>query len=387
MVIDILIILLLVSAVYRGREIGFVQQLCSTVGFFGGLLLGAWLEPHTVRLTHSAVSRSMLTLLTTLGMAFLLLAVGEYLGAWLKRKLQLRRINKLDNGLGAVLSIISILVAVWLSAAILKTLPYPGLQGDVRSSRIVRVLSTNLPAAPNIIADLGHLVDPNGFPQVFSGSEPNPGTINLPSSSQLAAAARQDRASVVKIEGQGCGGIVEGSGFVVGSDEVVTNAHVVAGISRPYVEDANGTHSAVAIWFDPNLDLAVLRVPNLAGKPLIINAGHVKHGTAAAALGYPGGGDFTADPASVLDEFTATGRNIYGTGNTNRDVYEVAANIIPGNSGGPLVTTDGEVVGVVFAESTTYNQVGYALQTAAVQSAVSQATARDQVVGTGSCAE
>ena len=386
--VDILIVLFLISALFRGREIGFIQQLCSTVGFFGGLLIGAVLEPHTVSLAHSPLSRSLVTLITTLGSAFLLLIIGEYVGVVLKHKLQEKRLNTADNGLGSVLSAISVLVAVWLGASILGNIPYPSLQSQIRSSHIIAALNHNLPAAPNIIADLGHLIDPNGFPNVFIGSEPSPpDKINLPSSSALAAAVAKDKAAVVKLEGRGCGGIVEGSGFVVGNNLVATNAHVVAGIEHPYVLDANGTHSAVAIWFDPNLDFAILRVSNLAGSPLVISTDKVARNTAAAALGYPGGGGFVAELASVLDQFTATGRNIYDQGSTNRDIYEIAADIIPGNSGGPLVAADGTVIGIVFAQSTTYNHVGYALTTSAAVQEINQAAAQDQAVSTGSCAE
>ena len=386
--VDIIIIIFLVSALLRGREIGFVQQLCSTVGFFGGLLIGALLEPHTVQLVHGPLSRAFVTLGTTLGCAFILLAAGEYAGVVLKQKVQHRRLNSADNVLGALLSTVSVLVAVWLAASILIRMPYPTLQNDLRSSRIIALLTRSLPAAPNIVAGLGHLIDPNGFPDVFIGSEPNPPDhINLPSSSALNAAVEKDKASVVKIEGQGCGGIVEGSGFVVGNNLVATNAHVVAGIKHPYVQDANGTHSTTAVWFDPDLDFAVLRVSNLAGSPLVISAAKVARNTPAAVLGYPGGGGFTADPASVLDQFTASGRNIYNQGNTDRDIYEIAADIIPGNSGGPLVDAEGTVIGVVFAESTTYNHVGYALTTTQPMQEINQAAAQNQPVSTGSCAQ
>jgi S1-C subfamily serine protease len=191
---------------------------------------------------------------------------------------------------------------------------------------------------------------------------------------------------VVKIVGQGCGGLVDGSGFVVGSNLVVTNAHVVAGISRQFVVDSDGTHSATAIWFDPELDLAILRVANLAGQPLQLAGGIVPDKTAAVVLGYPGGGSFTANPASVLDQFTATGRDIYSRGVTDRSIYELAADIEPGNSGGPLVTADGKVIGVIFARSTTYDNVGYALTMDTVIDAISKASARNNAVDTGSCA-
>lgn len=387
MILDLLIVLLVVSALFRGREIGFVQQLFSTLGFFGGLLLGALLQPHTVALAHGEMNRTIVTLFTTLGIAFLFLIIGEYFGAFLKHKLKMRRADRVDNGLGAILSVLTVLIAVWLSAAVIKSLPFPELQAQVRESRIASTLSRNLPYAPDVIAGIGHLIDPNGFPQVFSGGEPTPPEqINLPPSSALRAAVSKDRESVVKIIGQGCGGIVDGSGFVVGNDMVVTNAHVIAGISRQYVQDSKGTHSATPIWFDPTLDLAILRVSNLAGDPLLINRNTVSHGTAAAVLGYPGGGGFTANPASVLNQFTAVGRDIYGRGHSERSVYEIGADVEQGNSGGPLVTADGTVIGVIFAKSTSYENVGYALTMDQVTPAISQAGAQGSAVGTGNCA-
>lgn len=386
-VIDVCIVILAISACLRGRELGFVRQLCSTIGFFIGLFLGALLQPHIVSHTHSPLGQSVATIATTLGCALILLAVGEYLGIHVKRRLQVWKIDRLDNFFGAVLGLVSLLLIVWLSAAILETLPYPSIQSNIRGSVIITRLNRTLPSAPTVVANLGHLIDPNGFPQVFIGDAPGPPqNIPQPSLGSMKAAVSKDRASVVKVEGQGCGGIVEGSGFVVGSNLIATNAHVVAGIRQPLVLDGNGTHSSQVIWFDPDLDFAVLRVDNLAGGPLVFNTDHIAGGTTAAVLGYPGGGQFMADPAAVLDEFTATGRNIYNQGATERDVYEVRADIIPGNSGGPLVVQDGSVIGVVFAESTSYRHIGYALSTQQVMSEINQARAQNRVVGTGSCA-
>ncbi|HET8991906.1 MAG TPA: trypsin-like peptidase domain-containing protein, partial [Candidatus Saccharimonadales bacterium] len=113
----------------------------------------------------------------------------------------------------------------------------------------------------------------------------------------------------------------------------------------------------------------------------------INQGTPGAVLGYPGGGNFTADPAAVMAEFRASGHNIYGNGVTLRDIYEVSANVIPGNSGGPLVERDGEVMGVIFAQSTTYNQVGYALAMQKVSNEINQAKSRMSPVSTGQCAE
>ena len=387
MIVDILIVLFLVSALARGREIGFVRQLCSTVGFFGGLVLGAVAQPHIVAHAHTTLTRAMLTRVTTLGFALVFLTIGEVAGVRLKQRLMQHRANSADVALGAIAGGLTLLFTVWLVAPVLLGLPFPSLQRALHNSAIVTKLSTSLPSAPSFLNKVERLIDPNGFPQVFVGLEPTPADTPLPDLGAMNAAVAKDKASVVKVEGQGCGGVVEGSGFVAADGFVATNAHVVAGIAQPYVIDGNGQHLATPVWFDPNLDLAVLRVGDLAGKPLQLSATAVAKGTPGAVLGYPSDGGFTPAAAAVLDEFDATGRNIYGQGDTDRDVYELKANIIPGNSGGPLIDQNGIVRGVVFAQSTTYDQVGYALAMRQVISELSQAETRNTPVATGTCAE
>ena len=388
MLIDILIVILGLSALYRGAHSGFVRQLFAASGFFGGLFLGSWLQPHAVNLVHTTGPRAFVLIMTTLGCALLGLTLGEYIGLRLKNRFFVRHVNKIDNGLGGILGVAALLLSIWLIAAVASSLPFSGLRTTLRDSRIISELDRLLPPAPTIIAKVGRLIDPNGFPDVFIGSEPIPrGDVNLPALGDLATAVNADKDSVLRIKGQGCGGIVSGSGFVVGNGLIATNAHVVAGIQRPYAEDVNGSHSASVIEFDPNLDFAVLRAANLAGHSLAISTATVNPGTPAAVLGYPGGGDFSAGPAAVLDRIKASGRNIYGTGQTLRDIYELQANIIPGNSGGPLVDGDGSVIGVIFAESTTYNHVGYALTTSRIVSEIKQAAGHDQPVSTGRCTD
>ena len=386
--VDVLIVLLVVASALRGYELGLVRQLFSTAGFFIGLILGVLLEPHLVRLAHTASMRVAITIFMTFGLALVALALGELAGVSLKAHVQLSDwLDRLDNSIGTALAGLSTLLLVWLSAVVIVSLPYPYLQSAVRDSHIVQLLDQRLPPAPNVIADIGHLITPNGFPDVFIGTEPSSTPATLPTPAALAIAVAHDRQSVVKVEGQGCGGIVEGSGFVVGSDFIATNAHVVAGIAHPYVIDSSGTHPATPVWFDPNLDFAVLRVSGLAGTTLAFDTAAATHGTPGGVLGYPGGGPFTADTAAVLEEFTAVGRNIYNEGQTTRDVYAVQANVVPGNSGGPLVDLDGNVIGVVFAASTTTNDTGYALAAPQVSSEVRQAIASNQPTSTGSCAE
>jgi S1-C subfamily serine protease len=389
MIIDLLIIFLASVAVYRTWGGGFVRQFLASGGFFGGLLLGRWLESYTIRPFHTSTSRVVVTLITILGIAICCLIIGEFIGIKLKYHLLARRLNKLDNGMGALLTVCSVLVSAWLLASVANSLPSSQLSIAMNQSRIISGLNRLLPSAPNVIADLGKLIDPNGFPDVFIGTEPIPkGNVNLPALGSLLNAVNADKTSVVRIQGQGCGGIVSGSGFVVAPGLVATDAHVVAGIKHSVAQDVNGPHPAHVILFDPNLDLAILRVSGLAGTPLNLDANNAASGTPAVVLGYPGGGEFNAGPAAVLDEFAASGHNIYGSGLTLRSVYEIQATVIPGNSGGPLVTKNGDVIGVVFAASTSYNHVGYALTMAKVITEIQRARNNEAaVIGTGACAQ
>jgi S1-C subfamily serine protease len=387
MLLDVLIIIFLISAVYRGREIGFIRQLLSTLGFFGGLFFGAWLQPRLLEFAHTGLDRSVLGITVSLSCAVAGMILGEYLGVHIKKRVILQPVNSVDVVLGSFLNVMATLLAVWLLTALAVGIPVQGVQKQIQESRLIQGVNKLLPPAPSIISRLGKLIDPNGFPQVFIGNEPAPiGNINLPGLGDLAAAVQADQPSVVKLEGLGCGGIVDGSGFIVSQNLVATNAHVVAGISRPYVQDSTGTHAAKTVWFDPNLDFAILRVNNLTGGSLNLASTAAIPGQAAAVLGYPGGGPFSANPAAVIDTIRATGRNIYGEGLTVRQVYELKASVVPGNSGGPVVAKDGSVIGVVFAESTTYSEVGYALTSPKLISAVNQASSRQQTVSTGQCA-
>ncbi len=387
-VINLVIFVFIVISIARGWQIGWIRQFFSTAGFFGGLFIGAAIQPSIVNFTHTVLSRTVLTLTITLGIAFCLLTVGEIIGNKLKAKIHIRPLNAIDSILGSVLSLATVLFSVWLCAAMVSSLAVPTIQADVNGSSVVKFLNRHLPSAPSVISEIGSLIDPNGFPEVFVGGEPAPNSnYSLPTATAMQSAVDADDASVVKIESLGCGGIVEGSGFVVAPGIVATNAHVVAGTVHPYVYDSNGQHSATVIWFDPDLDFAVLKTTHLAGKPLTIDSRLVDNGMGGAVLGYPGGGSFSATTAAVLNEFDAIGRNIYGTGNTSRSVYELKARVIPGNSGGPLILQNGQVDGIVFAESTTYTDVGYALTSNQVVSAITHAESQNIIRSTGGCAQ
>jgi uncharacterized membrane protein required for colicin V production len=270
--LDVLFVLLLATAFVRGVEVGFIRQFCSTAGFFGGLFLGAFLQSKLVGLAHSANSKAVLALLLVGGISAILWGVGEYVGLRVKFILSDGSIaDKLDRIFGSLLAGLTLVAAIWLGTAVFRNLPEGPIQRQIRSSRIVAAVNRALPSAPNVLTGIGHFIDPNSFPQVFAGLEPSIQTdAPLPDMGPLNSAITSTRPSVVKIEGKGCGGVIEGSGFVAGDHEVVTNAHVVAGVVRPFVADQKGAHRSTVISFDPNLDVAVLRVSGLVGNPLAI---------------------------------------------------------------------------------------------------------------------
>ena len=287
--------------------------------------------------------------------------------------------------LGLVVAVVAALLVVWLLAGTLVNTSSLGLNAAISDSRILRSLDDVLPAPPSVFSRVQGFLSAEGFPPVFAGSprigRPGCRCPVTPSSARPSAAG----ASTVKIVGDGCGQIQEGSGFVVAPGVVVTNAHVVAGIADPTVEDASGTHGTRWCLFDPSYDLAVMRVARAdrAGAPA--RRGHGRAGDPGGGPRLSGGRPVHRGAAGVMAEFTAQGRDIYGQGLTVRDVYEIQAAVRPGNSGGPLVQPDGEVIGVVFSRSTTNGDIGYALTSPGVLARVQRAESATGTVGTGGC--
>ncbi len=388
---DVLILIFFITALMRGVELGLVRQAGSTLGLVSGLFIGAFIQGKVIHLVHTPGSKALLALVVIVGTVTIFAILGEYVGAALKLRLiktKVRGLDKADRVIGSAVSGATLLLIIWLAASIFASAPSGWLQGQLKNSVVIAQLSKSLPSTPNVVARLGHLIDPNSFPEVFTGLEPKIDTDQpLPSIGELDPAVAKVRASVVKVQGQGCGGISQGSGFVADPGLVITNAHVIAGVAEPLVIDGQGTHRTTVIGFDPNLDIAVLRVNNLAGAPLQFESSIQPDGTSGATVGYPGGGDLTADPAAVIESFKALGRNIYNQGETAREVYSIKGNVHPGSSGGPLIDKDGDVIGVIFAESTSYEGVGYALVSDEVVQDLNLAKDRGTVVGTGGCTQ
>jgi S1-C subfamily serine protease len=189
-----------------------------------------------------------------------------------------------------------------------------------------------------------------------------------------------------KVIAFGCGGAEAGSAWPIGDDDVVTNAHVVAGSQRVELDTTDGaTHAATVVYYDPNVDVAVLYVPGLGETALHTASSDPARGVTGAAIGYPGGQSEAVAPAEVRGTEMARGYNIYNSDVVNRDIEVLAAQIIPGNSGGPLVDTSGVVQGLVFAASTTDPNEGYALTMTQIAPNLADGRGRTQQVSTQQC--
>ena len=384
--VDLIIILILIGSVGRGLRVGFIRQVLAIVGFFLGLFVGGWAIPHLLPFIKDTGVHALVSAMLVLGFATAIAILGDGLVERLHLKLVNGWILRAESAAGIALSIASVFMATWFIGAMVVRLPFEDFSNGISDSLIIQDLNGVLPPAPAVFAGLNKLIGPNSFPKVFVDIEPHTKGPVTPSTAEAQQATNKAQASIVKISGFGCGGVVYGSGFVVGPDLVATNAHVIAGVRRPIIHDLTGNHAATPVVFDPNLDFAVLRTSHLAGPVLDLASQDVPDSTTVAVLGYPGGGDFTANSGVILDKIHALGSNIYNTGKTKRDVYELQAVIEPGNSGGPLVLPNGQVAGMVFARATNDPNYGYALTSNDVVKESQQARTATERVSTGPCA-
>ncbi len=384
--VDLVVVVVVLLAAIQGLRLGAIVQVLSFGGFLVGLYLGALLASETVRWVHSQPARTAVALLTMLGIAAFCGLAGRVVGSLAFRRIHRGILGPVDSALGVVVAIAASLLVAWLLASTLVNSSSLSLNTAIDQSTILKSLDNVLPAPPSVFSRVQSFLSAEGFPPVFAQLAPaSAGPVSLPGDAQLQEAVAHAGASTVKVIGDGCGQIQEGSGFVVGAGLVVTNAHVIAGIPHPVVEVGNNLLQTTVLSFDPSFDLAVMRVRGVNEPPLALDPDKSTRGVQAAVLGYPGGGPFKVQPAGVMAEFEAEGRDIYGQGLTVRDVYEIQAIVRPGNSGGPLVQPDGQVIGVVFSRSTTDGDIGYALASPGVLTRVTKAEGLSRAVSTGPC--
>ncbi|MEA2717380.1 MAG: hypothetical protein QOI99_1697 [Actinomycetota bacterium] len=362
-VFDVVVAVVVVGASVGGYRVGLLARVAGWIGWVVGLVAAASFSHRILDLVHSPDPQ--VKLLMAVGI-FLLVAslgaaLGEMVGFRLRSLLPLGGIRMADHVGGAFAGGIGVLLILWLLLPALSDVPGE-ISKQVRNSRVARAIDSAAPRAPGPLQDLRQQVADANFPEVFSRLRPAPSTGTPP----VATALSPDLVSrvidsTVKVSGQACNRVLSGSGFTVDGETVVTNAHVLAGVDRPSVIRPDGRRLQATVQvFDPNRDLAVLRVPGLDQSPLPVGTAEI--GADGAVFGHPGGQDeVEVSPARIETAVNALGRDLYGESTTRRDIYILAAQLAPGDSGGALVDTGGEVVGVAFAIAPDQPATAYAL--------------------------
>lgn len=388
--LDYVLLILFVIVCVRGGRLGGLSQVASYGTAAVGLIVGALIAPDLAALLADGPGPTLSLLTLTVLLACLLAAqsIGIAIGMRLRTAAARAGAGGLDAVAGIAVAGVGMVLAVWLLATPLSRGPSRALANTLHDSGVVNLIDRTLPAPPDVIARVGTYLDQQGFPEVFSGIRPDVTTAPAPTprGSVVAAAESAARDSVVQVEASGCDSISFGSGFVTQPGVVVTNAHVVAGGQKVRVRSRDGTRRARVVLFDPGLDLAVLTAPDLEAPALPWSSEPTGRGLTGATLGFPGGRKrLTVKPAAVRRRVQAVGRDIYGRESVTRDVLILADEVKRGDSGGPFVTGDGAVAGVVFAAAVGESSTGYALAADSVRDVVADSTRSPTPADTGVC--
>jgi S1-C subfamily serine protease len=365
--LDIAVLAVAFIAAISGWRSGALGSLLSFVGVLLGAIAGVLLAPHLV--AHVSAPRAKL--FAALFLILALVVVGEVAGVVLGRAVRgaihSNSVRFFDSLVGVGVQLVVVLVAAWLLATPLtSSAGQPNLAAAVRGSRVLAQVNDFAPDwLKTVPKRLSSLLDTSGLPQVLEPFSRTPVAAVAAPDAALAnnPVVANTEPSVVKIRAiaPSCQKVLEGSGFVLSPDRVMTNAHVVAGANSVTVEASGNPYDATVVSYDPTVDIAILAVPNLPAGPLAFANAPVTSGTEAVVMGYPGGGGFLATPARIRELIELSGPDIYRSATINREVYTVRASVEQGNSGGPLIDLNGEVLGVVFGAAVDDNDTGFVL--------------------------
>jgi S1-C subfamily serine protease len=391
--VDLLVVIIAVVAAVSGARQGLVIALPAFAGVLLGAVVGVRIAPMLIRnftdpATRVAFAVAILVLLVALGETF-----GVWCGRMLKQRIRNPKLAGVDNALGAILQGAVVFVVAWMIALPLTSFAgLPALSSALQRSTVLGAVNSIMPnSARQLPADLRRLFDVPDLPDVTNPFSRTPiQTVGPPDTALQRSAIVQDiRPSVVKIHGEApsCSRALEGSGFVIAPQRVLTNAHVVAGTDQTAVEVNNGQLDAHVVYYNSDIDLAILAVPDLTAPPLRFDHAAADQGQDSIVLGYPLDGDYTASAARIRSRINLPGPNIYDDRTENRDVYTVYAQVRSGNSGGPLIDTKGGVLGVVFGAAVDDPNTGFALTAQQVTSVLpADPTALYRSVSTDQCA-
>ena len=379
--LDLALLVIAVAFAVSGYRQGFIVGSLSFIGFVGGAVLGAEFGPSISRaIVGGQTQQDVVAVVLLIVFAIVGQFVFSSVGAYARQSMTSTSSTVLDAVGGSVVSVLSMLLIAWAIGSVLTASSFQGVVTQVDNSTVLSTMDKVMPSqAKTMFSEFRQMLASGPFPQVFSGigaahlfaiSAPDPAVLNSPG-------YQAARSRVLKVQGTAlsCDRSIEGSGFVYAPHHVLTNAHVVAGVNQgPTVTTSDGhTYQAKVVLYDPQVDIAVLYVPGLDMSPLHFDY-QGQAGASAVVAGYPEDHGFTQDAARIGGTQNAVGPDIYQTGQVNRQIFEIRANVEPGNSGGPLLSPSGTVYGVVFAAAVDAQNTGFAL-TASEVSADAQAGA------------
>ncbi|MEO8830429.1 MarP family serine protease [Lapillicoccus sp.] len=394
-ILDLVLVVLLVLYAVTGYRQGLLVSALSLVGFLGGGALGMWLLPpllvHFDWVVEHEPARVALLVVSVFVAASIGQGIASTVGGRMRSRVTARPARTLDALFGGVATVLAVSLLIWFVAGSVRSAAPPTIARAIGESRVLRTIDGIVPPeSGRLFAGFRALLDRNGIPRVFDGLSPEPiAPVAPPNGSSISAAAVQSAArSIVRVTGvaEACNRGQEGSGWVVSPGRVVTNAHVVAGMreAQVQVQGIGRQYSAQIVVFDPQRDLAVLAVPQLSA-PALPLGGALANNDGAVVAGFPLDGPFRLDAARVRGTLVATGSDIYGQPGVERQIYSLYTRVEPGNSGGPLLSSAGAVVGVVFAKSLDDATTGYALTLAEARPVLDAAAGAGQPVSTGGC--
>ena len=385
-ILDVLLAVLLLGYFVYGWRVGLSHAAFAFAGIVAGAVAAFFLVPVVAAWVAFPAVRPLAVIVTLVGLVALGNVVGTVVGRAVRRGVEETPLSGLDRLAGGVATGVAAALIASVVAVSLGQLGVPVLSRAITGSTVLRAITTLTPDPVEAwLAELRSQVVDTGLPVITDALGIDPVVPTIDSASPELTAAAQ---SVVRITGNAlaCGVSQTGSGFVVADDRVVTNAHVVAGVTEPVVESPAGQALAgQVVYFDPIDDLAVIAVPGLDAPPRPLGAS-LTAGAEAAVQGYPFGGPFSSIAAGIVSVRTVDIADIYGTSTTPREVYTIASAVREGNSGGPLLSLDGSVVGVVFARNADDPDVGYAMTRRELDPVVSASRTLTVPVDTGACA-
>jgi S1-C subfamily serine protease len=386
-VLDLALILALLSYLIYGLRNGFLVTLGGIAGFAAGAVAAFFAVP----LVSGYVDDSGWRLTAIVAAAVVLMALGHGLGTMIGRQIRgavrISPLRAADRLLGGAANVVVSALVMSMLAFSISALGVPFVSQQLAESKVIRFIDGLTPTPVKAtMAQLRSTVIGNGIPTLLEGLAPGE-PVPVPNASTDTPALNRAAESVLKIAGTAyeCGQNQTGTGFVVSPGRVVTNAHVVAGVSQPVVEIPDGgAMPGRVVYFDTKHDLAVLAVDGLPSEPLALSP-DLPNGSPAAFAGYPHGGPFQSKPATVQDISTVLVPDIYGNNSSPENIYRLAGDVQPGNSGGPLLTTEGLVAGVIFAKATSDAEMGFAITMNDLTPVASQAPGLSAPVSSGQC--